>query len=315
MDNVTHTLAGAALGEAGLKRLTGLSMATLMIAANIPDVDVLAIPFGEGLTFRRGWTHGPIGILVLPMVLSLCIVAFDRWQFRRGTRPANRAEVRPAAILALAYIGALSHPLLDWLNTYGIRFLMPFSETWFYGDTLFIVDPWVWLMLGIGIWLSRRRKKYGKSSAGRPALIAVCATVLYIGGMIGGSRIAHDHALVEAQDAHEVTDLMAGPVPINPFRRELIVETAEAYRYGSVALLPKLKVRIDHDSIPKNLDALRQESVHAREDVQGFLSWSRYPYVDTGEEQGPLIIRDARFARHRGGDWASIAIPRESAEK
>jgi inner membrane protein len=42
----------------------------------------------------------------------------------------------------------LSHPTLDWLNNYGMRWLMPFDGRWFYGDALFIIDPWVWLVLG-----------------------------------------------------------------------------------------------------------------------------------------------------------------------
>ena len=48
----------------------------------------------------------------------------------------------------------LSHPFLDWLNNYGVRLLMPFSDRWFYGDTLFIVDPWLWLILGGGVMLA-----------------------------------------------------------------------------------------------------------------------------------------------------------------
>ncbi|MGE5198160.1 MAG: metal-dependent hydrolase, partial [Rhodospirillaceae bacterium] len=47
-----------------------------------------------------------------------------------------------------------SHPFLDWLNNYGVRLLMPFSERWFYGDTLFIVDPWLWLILGGAVMLA-----------------------------------------------------------------------------------------------------------------------------------------------------------------
>ena len=70
MDNLTHTMVGATLGEAGLKKMTGLGMATLMIAANLPDLDVLVIPFADQLPFRRGWTHGPLGLLVLPPLLA-----------------------------------------------------------------------------------------------------------------------------------------------------------------------------------------------------------------------------------------------------
>ena len=36
-----------------------------------------------------------------------------------------------------------------------MRFLYPFDKRWFYGDTLFIVDPWVWLVLGAGVVLSQ----------------------------------------------------------------------------------------------------------------------------------------------------------------
>ena len=47
----------------------------------------------------------------------------------------------PAALLALSYAGLLSHMFLDFLNSYGIRLLMPFSGRWFYGDSVFIIDP------------------------------------------------------------------------------------------------------------------------------------------------------------------------------
>ena len=60
MDNLAHSLVGVALGEAGLKKKTGLGMATLIVAANIPDLDALGLLVGENLAWRRGWTHGPI---------------------------------------------------------------------------------------------------------------------------------------------------------------------------------------------------------------------------------------------------------------
>jgi inner membrane protein len=105
LDNLAHTLAGAALGETGLKKKTGLGMATLIIAANLADIDALGLLFGENLAWRRGWTHGPIAMLVLPPLLVGAMVLFDRWQDRRGKRPAERLPLHTGWLLALAYIG------------------------------------------------------------------------------------------------------------------------------------------------------------------------------------------------------------------
>ena len=46
MDDLAHTLAGLALAEAGLERRTALGAATLVIGANLPDVDALAYAVG-----------------------------------------------------------------------------------------------------------------------------------------------------------------------------------------------------------------------------------------------------------------------------
>jgi inner membrane protein len=39
----------------------------------------------------------------------------------------------------------MSHLLLDWTNTYGIRMLLPFSARWLHLDTVDVVDPWILL--------------------------------------------------------------------------------------------------------------------------------------------------------------------------
>ncbi len=46
MDNLCHTLVGAAIGEAGLKIRTRFGNPALMIAANLPDLDVLVFATG-----------------------------------------------------------------------------------------------------------------------------------------------------------------------------------------------------------------------------------------------------------------------------
>src|SRR5262249_4244389 len=60
-------------------------------------------------------------------------------------------------IFMLALIGGLGHSLMDFTNTYGVRFLEPFRGRWFYGDLIFVVDPWIWLIIGGPVvWLTTR---------------------------------------------------------------------------------------------------------------------------------------------------------------
>src|SRR5690606_28501961 len=134
MDNFTHSLAGWALGQAGLKQKTRKGLAALILGANMPDIDVFFgwVPWGP-LAMHRGFTHGLVGgVLLMPPMLAGLLWCLDRWQRRRGVTFASGLELRFGWLLALCYIGAISHPLLDWQNSYAVQLLSPFSESWFH---------------------------------------------------------------------------------------------------------------------------------------------------------------------------------------
>ena len=122
---------------------------------------MFAYSHGEyfALSFRRGITHGLPALLVLPFVVAGMVLGWDRWVRRRRDREVEPARAGP--ILALSVIGLITHPMLDWMNTYGMRWLLPFNDSWAYGDALFIIDPWLWLGLGGAVFLSTSR---GRSS-------------------------------------------------------------------------------------------------------------------------------------------------------
>jgi inner membrane protein len=180
VDNLCHSLVGAALGEAGLKKRTALATATLVIGANLPDVDVFSYFWGAdtALGFRRGWTHGVLALVIWPFVLTGIMMLWDRFVRRR--RRAAAEPARPDALLLLSAVSVLTHPFLDWLNTYGMRWLMPFRDVWSYGDVLFIMDPWIWLVLGTGWLASRQLSRRGSHGAERPARAALVVVSLYI---------------------------------------------------------------------------------------------------------------------------------------
>jgi inner membrane protein len=153
MEPLTHTFVGAALSETGLGSRTRFATAALLVGVNLPDIDGLAYFWGGdvALGFRRGWTHGLLLVALYPFLLSAILVGIDR------LRPRGPVRASFLTLTALSAVAVVTHPFLDWLNTYGIRFLMPFDDRWYYGDGLFVIDPYGWLMLGGAVFLARPR--------------------------------------------------------------------------------------------------------------------------------------------------------------
>jgi inner membrane protein len=288
-----------------------------MISANIPDLDVLVFATGTPpVSFRRGITHGVVAQLLLPIALTGIFMVVAR------VRPPRDGEegppLKPAWLLLLSFAGVYSHVFLDFLNNYGVRLLTPFSWRWFYGDSVFIIDPWLWLMLGVGIWLTRRRQV---RTPVRGALIFATA---YIVLMLVSARTARgvvERVWHDMRRASPVA-LMVGPVPITPFTREVIVDAGDHYetgtfswwsrrREGYVGQAPTLTM--SPERTPKNDD--KPEVAIAREapNVRAFLVWSRFPYWTlTPEGQSVRVsVFDMRFAGGGRGFSQSVVVPRE----
>jgi inner membrane protein len=137
MDNITHSLTGLVLSQAGLNRFYPRAGLVLLLSANVPDIDIVTAFRGSLSYFEhhRGVTHTFLmaPVMALLPVLFVCGVCrtFRGWK----------------AAWALSIIGVLSHLLLDWTNAYGIRFLRPFSDHWFRLDLNSLVDLWIWAAL------------------------------------------------------------------------------------------------------------------------------------------------------------------------
>ena len=149
MENIAHTLVGYSLSKAGLQKVTPYATAALMIGANLPDVEVAGSLFGANyLDSHRGVSHSAAGILLLSFGLA---GAF--WIVSRIRRTGARERLKLFPLWYVSFLGLLSHPLLDFLNDYGLRPWLPFSSRRYYGDLLSIVDPWLWLIFGAAAFL------------------------------------------------------------------------------------------------------------------------------------------------------------------
>jgi inner membrane protein len=162
LDNLTHSLVGLTAAKAGLERLSPGASLLCILAANSPDSDVAILLFGDRwdyLQHHRGITHAIIGTAFLALLLPLIFYGIDRLWARVRRHPP---KVKFRGLLIASLIVSATHPLLDWTNNYGVRPLLPWSPRWFYGDLVFIIDPFMWVVLGGAAFLLVSKTKVSK---------------------------------------------------------------------------------------------------------------------------------------------------------
>jgi inner membrane protein len=291
MDNVTHTLVGAALGQAGLKKRTALASATLMIGANFPDIDVVAVFFPNSVHWRRGPTHGFLALAVLPFVLAWIMQLWDRRVRLRRDPTATPADFRQLCILA--GVAIWTHPTLDFMNTYGMRWLMPFVNKWFYADGLFIVDVWIFAALALGVYVSKRT---GRTM---PARAALAFLAIYTAANLAVTSVGRSAVARYAPNAR----FMVAPVPVVPWQRDVIIDDGKTHRFGRWTLGGEFTVS---EPFPKGADHPAVALARENTDVRRFLVWARFPRytVRSGPQGTDVHIVDDRY----GAEWASISV-------
>lgn len=152
MDNITHSLAGMLVAEAvcTLRResrpqLRAAAYLVSALANNLPDIDIVytwitePAPLGS-LLHHRGHTHTVVVALAGALLLGFGALQVFKWR----KREFSPGEARVLWGLALA--GPLLHLLMDFGNNYGVHPFWPLSGRWFYGDTLFIIEPLWWAL-------------------------------------------------------------------------------------------------------------------------------------------------------------------------
>lgn len=304
MDNLTHSLVGAVMGRMGLRRLSPRAMPALIIAANLPDIDsfVAGAVGCDPLAAHRGFTHGIGGLVTMPF-LAVAII----WLWEK-LRPGKEGPLNLGGLWLACFLGVLSHPLLDLMNSYGTRVLEPFSHRWFYGDALFIVDPWIWVMLILGLEMSWRAERLGRDWR-RPAAWAFTAMLLYIGlnNAISARAVALTRPLVE--NVAEPRMIVAAEVPLEFWKRKMIWRGDAIGGTGTYDLLDGLNAaRLDPEIVPLRLDDPRLAAARARDrHVRAFLFWSRMPMVY--EQGGRAYLTDQRFFGAGRGLTSTFLIP------
>lgn len=298
MDNITHTLAGALLGEMGLKRRSRFAMAACLLGANAPDIDVFAplvLPV-DGIAFHRGPVHSVFAVPVLAAAITGLLWLLDRLRPNPDALP-----FRPGALFVVTLIAVASHPFLDWLTTYAIALFAPVSWRWYSGNAIFIVDWVYWLLMIVGIGWSAWRWRRHLPRPGRPARIAGIIMLGYIClNLVESTWVEHATAAELRQRGIEPVLIVAGPPPLAFWDRT--IEWRSRDRFGSGHFAPANGIELESGSQPIRLDdpqlaAAERTSRH----VRSFLTWSRMPIVVNVD--GRTYLTDQRF--HDSGRPAS----------
>jgi len=323
LEPLTHFLTGACLARAGFNRKTALATATMTLAAEAPDLDVLSSFKGPvyGFAHHRGFTHSFLGLLLV----SVVIVGFIYLLWILRGRKTNIPDLPPrwGLLFVFAYVAGLSHILLDFTNNYGVRPFWPFFEKWYSWDVSFILEPPMFLFLLAGLLLplffSRGKPALHGSTAARLALI--CVVALWAVRWQEMNRI--ERALKQ-QRFHSETPLRVSAYPywthaprwLIAMRWSAVVETSKSFIASDVnpstgVLDPDvLMVLAKPPETPATLAAKRSYLGRV------YLDWARYPLVTESSEGQDSIVyfQDLRFGYRglRGNSILSASVKLDS---
>ncbi|HUC40309.1 MAG TPA: metal-dependent hydrolase [Gemmatimonadales bacterium] len=340
MDNLAHTLVGAALGRAIADRHVPRAAIIGAVAANMPDIaEVFTGYLGwsrpDFLLHHRGITHSLAGAGVEIVALVL-IVGF---------------LVRPAPwrwVALLVAVTLLSHLFMDWQGSYGWRPFLPWNATWYYLDWVAIADPFFWLvplvalawganrhwrpllatLLGgsiIALVIIRYRDNGGSVS---PWVLPLCGAIAVV-AIIGWIRFWFGPVLRQRLAMCAVAILalytIAQGIAVQP--RKDVVRQEAVRRFGPVATWAALTnvgrpftwdpmyaspdtVVGDGWQVPRNLraravtQALQTADGHAIGQFARFLT----ARVDTTV----VYLWDSRYSNGGRGSWTAVQIRMES---
>lgn len=281
MDNLTHTLTGLAVARMGLDRRVEGAALTLVLANNLPDLDIVAGAFGRVsyLEHHRAISHALPASPFLAAALAFVLV---RW-------PGSARRFGPTFLVA--WFGILLHIVWDLWTSYGTRILLPFDSTWYSLDWMFIVDPLLLLFLAITVFAGR------KTGALRAARIAFALAI----GYIGVRAVAHEMAEGQAASlaGSEFTTVRAMPDPFNLNRWRFLASSDTHFATGYVPAYGTSRTKVSFPRVVPDAAAMRA----ARESraVRTFLDFSAFPRYERKQEGDVTthIWRDLRFIDRR----------------
>jgi inner membrane protein len=313
LEPLTHFLTGAVLARAGFNRKTALATATMTLAAEAPDLDVIGLVKGPvfGFAHHRGFTHSFLGLFLT----SAVIVGFMYVIWLLRGRKTNIPDLPPrwGLLFVFAYIAGLSHILLDFTNNYGVRPFWPFWEKWYSWDIVSIIEPALYILLLGALSLP------GLSSRGKPlphGRTAAILALIAMASLYGIRHYEHRRAVHELEAMHfnfsTPNRVSAYPYLWTVSRWYAVVETKDFFATSDIdspsGKLDLRELRFFHKK-PETAATLAAKRSYAG---RVYLDWAQYPLVTETEASDDTVVhfKDLRYdyPQMRGGSTLSCTI-------
>jgi membrane-bound metal-dependent hydrolase YbcI (DUF457 family) len=347
VDNLAHTLVGAAIGRAiGGDRIPAAGWIGA-IAANAPDWSEPLIRLrldrasGGFYTNHRGITHSFIGAAVETVAIALVVWGIFVWVRRRGPpRPLH-----PLLLLLLVFLAVASHLYMDWQGSYGLRPFLPWSGHWYYGDWVAIADPVYWLVplvalawgaerhwrdltpivliAGIVLWLVLTRDGVATWLRLTCVALVVAGALGWIGHWFGWGRRRRVAVLALAVLALYSAAQALASIPV-----KAVAQRDAMRRFGPTAQWATLTdvgypftwttLIASQDSVagpawtlPRHLeDPAVREALRVSAPARALERFARFLAAEVDSRSHPtrVTLRDVRYALPPSGGWAVVTV-------
>jgi len=282
----------------------------LIVSGLAPDLDYASYFGGAGAFMRLHCTalHSVLGAVLAACAIAAAFCVLDRKLPKKKT--ARTTVVLPlgfGAALIVCGIGLAAHVVLDVASGIGVQLLWPFRARWFAWDLATNFDPWILLLLIVGLLaplllkLVNEEVTSGKKSASgdRSAVIVLVLIAVYFGFR------AHSHGeamdLLLSREYHGRVALAGGvfPEPLTPRLWRGVAVTDNTIEEVEVPASSGDEFDSNNSvTLYKPQDSPALEAGEKTASAAAFLQYARLPIANVRrvEDDYRVEVRDARFS-------------------
>jgi len=308
VETLTHALLSLMLARASQKHLPRYGAAMLLVSGVAADLDYASYLGGPQsfLRFHRSLLHSFLGSALLIGALACAFWAAAHQHSARNT-DSQQVPLRFAAALAVCTFGAATHVLFDLCSGIGVQLLWPFRQKWTAWDVLTNRDPWVLILLVLGLLLPEvfrlvseeigERKKGPRGH--RAAVISLLLLLIYLGARAGLHSRAIDQLNAREYNGQPALTSGAFPSSLSPFAWRGLVSTDNAIDTIEMSLAPG--AGFDPESAVPHYKPEDSPALDAAQNTPAaklFLRYARFPLatLEREDDSFQFTLRDLRFA-------------------